>query len=72
MEASMEKYGLEIDKPPHLFASALREDGYYSFRELERRFTSIQPPFSFVESKQSSIDANDGEYLYGGGRQNGK
>jgi hypothetical protein len=68
----LEKYGLEIEKPPHLFASALKEDGLYSFLELERRFSAVQPPFNFVESRQSSLEQNDGEYLYGGSKQNGK
>ena len=71
IDSSLDKYGLEIEKHDHLFASAIRDDGLYSFRELERRFGAVQPPFQFVDEK-SSDRSQDDEYLYSNDRQDGK
>ena len=59
----MDKYGLEIQNCDHIFASALRENGMYSFKELERRFAGLKPPFKFVEEAEDAEYSQEDEYL---------
>jgi len=64
IKASLDKYGLELKNPDHLFESAHVGDGLYSFKELERKFISIQPPFKFIDGNTTSDEEED-EYLVG-------
>ena len=70
IKASLDKYGLEIKNPDHLFASAHAGNDLYSFKELERKFTSVKPPFNFIEAKLTSDEEED-EYLIGEDDGNG-
>jgi hypothetical protein len=59
----LDKYGLEIRNADHLLASALRENGLYSYAELERRFAHLKPPFNFIDAKLTSDEEQDDEYV---------
>jgi len=68
----LDKYGLEIKNVDHLLSSARSVDGLYSYRECERRFGNLRPPFNFIrdlnnESGVNSPKSSDGdeeEYLF--------
>jgi len=69
--ASLDKYGLEIKNVDHLLSSARSVEGLYSFRECERRFGNLRPPFNFVKDLKNRSHSNDGssdegeeEYLF--------
>ena len=71
--ASLDKYGLEIKNVDHLLSSARNSEGLYSFRECERRFGSLKPPFNFIKDLNSdggedydvsSSGGEEEEYLF--------
>jgi len=68
--ASLDKYGLEIKNVDHLLSSARNVEGKYSFRECERRFGNLRPPFNFIKGlkngagSDSGSDEGEEEYLF--------
>ena len=46
--ASINKYGLKGKNIDHLLLSARASDGVYSYKECERKFGSLKPPYNFV------------------------
>lgn len=70
--SSLDKYGLEIKNVDHLLSSARSVEGLYSYRECERRFGNLRPPFNFVRDLKNepgggspkSSDGDEEEYIF--------